>query len=215
MTEPLLDQTAAPALGRRRAEVLRHLREAGCPLTAAAVAERLGMHLNTARFHLDALTEQQYADRRPEERSSPGRPQVLYEARAGRDGARGYRLLARMLAGMVASLDPGGDEAVETGRRWGRELVDEFSPAGDALDRLHGLMEAVGFAPETRRDEGELRLHHCPFREVAVEHTGVVCRMHLGLIQGALDETGAGEQAERLVPFATPEVCIASLSPRR
>lgn len=42
------------AAGRRR-EVLRVLRASADPMTIAAIAEALGVHPNTVRFHLDSL----------------------------------------------------------------------------------------------------------------------------------------------------------------
>ena len=61
-------------------------------------------------------------------------------------------------------------------------------------------------------DDGvELRLHHCPFREVAEPHTDVVCQLHLGLMQGALAEIRAPLTADSLEPLVTPTMCVAQL----
>ncbi len=48
---------------------------------------------------------------------------------------------------------------------------------------------------------------HCPFLEVARTHPDVVCSLHLGLIQGALDSLDAPISAGPLIPFARPEGC--------
>jgi predicted ArsR family transcriptional regulator len=73
----------------------------------------------------------------------------------------------------------------------------------------------IGFAPETRAGHTrQIRLHHCPFREVAVDHRDVVCAIHLGLMQGLLAELDAPVDAERLEPFVEPTLCIAHLSIR-
>ena len=45
-----------PPTGRRR-EVLRVLRDSMSPLSIAQIAERLDVHPNTVRFHLDALAD--------------------------------------------------------------------------------------------------------------------------------------------------------------
>src|SRR5665648_861244 len=84
-------------------------------------------------------------------------------------------------------------EAVQSGgsRRLG---------AGQAVDALQRVVVDTGFQPETST-EGEmtsLRLRHCPFREVATRHPGVVCGVHLGLMQGVLDELGGAVVAESL-----------------
>jgi predicted ArsR family transcriptional regulator len=44
-------------LGRSRADVLDMLRAADGPLSVREIAQRTGLHPNTARFHLEALTE--------------------------------------------------------------------------------------------------------------------------------------------------------------
>ncbi|MGW5370014.1 helix-turn-helix transcriptional regulator [Streptomyces sp. NPDC004011] len=117
----------------RRREVLDVLRAAPAPLGVAAVAERMGVHPNTVRFHLDALMAEGLVESGAEAPSGPGRPRTAYRARPGMDrgGARGYPLLARMLLSRWASADPAEAraEAVETGRAWGRLLVDQPPPS--------------------------------------------------------------------------------------
>lgn len=216
----LVDPSAPVTAGSRREQVLALLRTAPQPLAATDVAAATGLHLNTARFHLDGLVEDGLARRAAEPRGTPGRPRILYSADGPAPGPRSYGLLAEMLTGLVASFDDGGPAAVEAGRAWGRHLVERAAPsqrvdAGEAVARLNRVLEAVGFAPETRRaGKGtEVRLHHCPFREVAERHTDVVCAIHLGLMQGALDELRAPVDATALEPFVTPQLCLARLEP--
>ena len=103
-----------------------------------------------------------------------------------------------MLTGFVSSLDGAGPATVELGKAWGRHLVERAAPSEhvdptEAVARLNRLLDAVGFQSEARPTEKgtEVRLRHCPFREVAEKHTDIVCAIHLGLMQGALDELGA------------------------
>ena len=56
-TEQLLAPEDASPLGRSRADVLDMLRAADGPLGVREVAQRTGLHPNTARFHLEALVE--------------------------------------------------------------------------------------------------------------------------------------------------------------
>lgn len=219
MTEvSLTDAPTDVSLGARRAEVLQRLRDSATALSVAQVAEITGLHVNTARFHLDGLVSEGLADRTAEERDTPGRPRMLYAARAETSGPRSFGLLAEMLTGLVASLDGAGEAAVEAGRAWGRHLVERPAPSQqvdreEATARLHRVLEAIGFRPEVRpAGEGaEVRLRHCPFREVAERHTDVVCAIHLGLMQGALSELRAPLDAESLEPFVTPNLCVARL----
>lgn len=221
MTElTLTDPPADVAVGTRRAEVLAGLRKADRPLSVQQVAEQTGLHVNTARSHLDGLVADGLAERTAEERATPGRPRILYIARAEVPGPRSFALLAEMLTGLVASLGGAGPAAIEAGHAWGRHLVDRPAPsqridADDATARLNRVLDAIGFQPEVRTgsDGAEVRLHHCPFREVAQRHTDVVCAIHLGLMQGALDELRAPLEAESLEPFVTPNLCVGQLRP--
>jgi predicted ArsR family transcriptional regulator len=215
----LTDAQAGLPAQTRRGEVLRLLRAAEQPLSAAEVAASTGLHLNTARFHLDALVEDGVAERTSEPRATPGRPRVLYTAEGPAPGPRSYALLAEMLTGLVASLAGAGPAAVTAGKAWGRHLVERVSPtervdAEEGVARLNRVLDAIGFEPEARAAQREIHLHHCPFREVAEKHTDVVCAIHLGLMQGALEELRAPVETTSLEPFVTPQLCVAHLQPR-
>lgn len=214
----LIDPPADATVGVRRAEVLARLREAEGGLSVLQVASQTGLHVNTARFHLDRLAGEGLVERATEGRDRPGRPRILYTARTEAPEPRSYGLLAEMLTGLVGSLDDAGAVAVETGRAWGRHLVDRPAPsqrvnAQDATARLERVLDSIGFQPEVRvgSEEIEIRLHHCPFREVAERHTEVVCALHLGLLEGALAELRAPLRAQSLEPFVAPHVCLARL----
>lgn len=219
MTTSLTDPRPDKAIDGRRADVLAVLRRAGRPYSAAETATATGLHLNTARFHLDALVAAGLAERTAEPRDVPGRPRILYTAGDQVPGPRSYKLLAEMLTGLVASLKDTGPVAVNAGKAWGRHLVERAAPservdAAEATERLSRLLEAIGFQPEvgpSKKKETEIRLRHCPFREIAERHTDVVCAVHMGLMQGALEELHAPIQATSLEPLVTPDLCIARL----
>jgi predicted ArsR family transcriptional regulator len=218
----LLAPDPAPPLGESRARVLDLLRAAGGPLGVQEVAERAGLHPNTARFHLDALVEAGLATREPQPRETPGRPSMVYQVTDsdGPTGRRRYRLLAEILTSMIAGvMSQPGEAAAEAGREWGRYLTEQPPPyqrldAGEAIEKLTAALTEIGFAPQAvvKGSGYQLRLHQCPFREVAERHQDVVCALHLGLMQGILEELRAPVTADRLQPFAEPSVCIAELS---
>lgn len=221
MTGTDLRDSALPNVaGRRRNEVLAQLRAARAPLSVASLAQQTGLHVNTARFHLDALVADGLAERSTEQRVAPGRPRVLYAACGPVPGARSYRLLAEMLTGLVAGLPQPGAAAVDAGRDWGRHLVDRAAPSrqlghDEAVARVTRVLDDVGFRPEACEPHAEgveIRLHHCPFREIAEQHQEVVCGIHLGLMRGALEELRTPVHVTALDPFVTPTLCVAHLS---
>ena len=88
--------------------------------------------------------------------------------------------------------------------------------ADEAIAKLTATMADIGFAPEVVPDGTgyQLRLTQCPFREVAEHHQDVVCKLHLGLLRGVLDQMRAPVTADQVQPFAEPSVCTADLATR-
>jgi|SRR5690625_2486318 len=223
-TSDLLQADPAPVFGASRARVLGVLQDAGSALSANDVAAAVGLHVNTVRFHLDALVEAGSAERETEKRERPGRPRALYQAHPGvsRVGQRSYRLLAEILASFVAAQTPDpADSAVEAGEAWGHYLADRPPPfqrvdADSAVQQLLRQLGDLGFDPEAVTDAGEqqIRLRNCPFRETAETNSEVVCGIHLGLMRGLLDALGAPVETERLDSFVQPNLCVAHLTTR-
>lgn len=209
-------------LGPSRARVLAVLQDAGQPMAADEVGERLGMHPNSVRFHLDALSSGGLVVRGLEARATPGRPKVTYAATAAAPqmARRRYRLLAGMLAGFLAEQVPHPAVAAErTGREWSRSLpLPDHRPGvaaeEDALAVLVGSLDEVGFESRAVHDAGALRIEvsHCPFLEVAEEHEDVVCAMHLGLMRGVLERREAPLGVRDLEPLVEPGLCLAHLT---
>lgn len=236
--QALTDPSPSQPLGESRARVLEILRAAAQPVGVQDVAARADLHPNTARFHLDGLVDAGLATRDPEERDQPGRPRMVYRAvpvDAG-GGLRSYRMLAEMLTGLVVGSLPHPERAaIEAGERWGRYLADRPAPleqidAAEGVRRLLKVLESVGFAPEAPSADAagtgdatgtgtgnassfvtEIRVRHCPFREIAEQHREVVCSLHLGLMRGVLAEVRAPLTAEHLEVFAEPSLCLAHL----
>ena len=217
--DPLTHRALA---GASRVRILEYLRARRTALTAAEIAAAVGLHANTVRLHLDQLGDAGLVARDVEARTTPGRPRVLFAAVVPgpgphpADGAPedGYRQLAGVLAAQIESSSPrAADDAARAGRAWGRTLTerrDVLDPAA-ATDHLVRLMDRLGFAPSA--SAGSIELHRCPFRQVAEEHSAVVCGVHLGLMQGALETLDAPLRADRLEPFRTPDLCVAHLTP--
>jgi predicted ArsR family transcriptional regulator len=220
--EPMPDDENGHGLGPSRTRVLAVLQDAGRPMTAHEVGDRLGMHPNSVRFHLDALAVGNDVVRDLERRSTPGRPSVTYEAtsKAPPVARRRFPLLARLLAGVMREqlTDP-ACASEEAGRDWSRSLPvsrrpDSETSEVEALDILTGSLHEVGFESRAVDDANGLRVEisHCPFLEVAVDYEDVVCGLHRGLMRGVLEQLRAPIEVRGLEPLVEPGLCLARLS---
>lgn len=209
--------------GASRLRILQLLQDATGELGVQDIAERVALHANTVRFHLDRLVTEGLVLRHVEERSEPGRPRLAFTAAPRTDSSRdqrSYRLLAQILASFVTGAVPDAPaQATEAGRRWGHYLTERPAPyrrttEQEAVAELLRTLDEVGFRPELSPEgpHGRVLLRHCPFLEVAEEHRDVVCSVHLGLMQGALAEMRAPVTADRLEPFVAPSLCVAHLA---
>ncbi|MPZ84713.1 MAG: helix-turn-helix domain-containing protein [Actinophytocola sp.] len=220
--QTLSDSSQGPVLGDSRRRVLEILHATDGPLGVQEIADRMSLHANTARFHLDGLVDAGLAQRAVEERGQPGRPRMVYRAEPADvpPGRRSYRLLTEMLTTLVVDVLPQPEQAaVRAGEAWGHYLADRPAPlqkvdADDGIRRLSTVLADAGFAPGAVLDADApvIPLHHCPFREIAEQHSEVVCSLHLGLMRGVLAEVRAPITATRLDPFVEPSLCLAHLA---
>ena len=181
------------------------------PVSRDEAASAAGIGRALAVYHLDKLVESglltaSYS--RPPGRSGPGagRPAKLY-ARSDREFAvtvppREYELAARVLVQAVEAdpSDRSRSALAEAARRLGTELGSSFRPAAtdlapgrrDASERdVTGVLTQQGYEP-CRGGDGFIRLHNCPFHQLAEQHRDVVCGMNLALVEGLVAGLGAG-----------------------
>ncbi|WP_197320062.1 metalloregulator ArsR/SmtB family transcription factor [Saccharomonospora sp. NB11] len=183
------EHSAQGAEGRTRNEVARLLLEQG-PLSAAAVAEQLGISATAVRRHLDALV----ADNEARTRQAPrrgrrgrGRPAKLFlltEQGRARFG-HAYDDLAVSAIRFLA--EHAGEQAVKAfaERRVAalvgpyREAVTRHADAESRAEALAGALSREGYAASTRKvatpgstaatHGAQLCQHHCPVAHVAAE----------------------------------------------
>lgn len=107
----------------------------------------------------------------------------------------------------------GPDDAPDSGRDAGRDpartMGQWLGRVGDVVD----LLGEWGYQPDLALDGADgdvtLTLHDCPFISLAQTHPSVVCGVHRGLLQGALEATGEHRAQVSLQPFVTQDTCLA------
>lgn len=197
-------------------------------MSAREIADEIGLHINTVRFHLDVLERQGTVVRQDVPAAGPGRPPARYAVTpgSGRDGLRNYKLLSEMLLAHLAGDEDPRQSAIDAGAQWGRYLIQPPAPGqrltpAEGLGRLVDLLSDIGFDPvpdgptDDQRDEQGIgtavTLRHCPFLELADTHRDLVCTLHFGLMTGALQALKVPVTAVSLTPFARPNGCVAAL----
>src|SRR5205085_11576213 len=116
-----VDLEVLKALGdETRYAMYRELVSATVPLSAQDLADRLGLHANTVRLHLERLREAGLVDVEPVHRGNVGRPQHLYFLAAGAPALGfdppAHALLAGLLAAPAERTGADGADAAGTGR---------------------------------------------------------------------------------------------------
>ena len=195
-----------------RRSVLEFLIDSGEPLDAAAVAARMNLHVTTARFHLDQLLAARLIQREPDRSGQRGRPRIRFTAvPASRGGAQDQ--LGQALASALAEDDDGGrSRAIRAGEKWSEAFAGGLAAStGAGAMPLVELLDQLEFAPELDPAGRSIALAACPFREAARDNPGVVCAVHLGLIQRVARTLGHDDSAVALRPFVGPHLCVVDL----
>lgn len=187
-----------------RARLFRLLAELHRPVGTEELAERLDLHPNGVRVHLERLREAGLVARE-RTRQLRGRPRDLWlispDAEPAGEPPVGYAQLGRWLARAITPGTSSLRRVESTGRQIGRELV----PDGDAAaeTKMHATLTSLGFQP---RREGHrsgaltYRLGNCPYREAVRENAQVVCTLHRGITRGLLDELAPTSTLSDFVP---------------
>lgn len=195
-----------------RRAIFLHVRSVpGC--TASEVAAEFSLHPNVARHHLHRLVTGGYLRVEvPRDGRGAGRPSKRFFP-AGGDPTIGLLsrrddLLAMLLREAMELLGPERAEAMasEVGRRYGRQLASQMSPAeGQRSVRaaMHAIAETLtahGFAAHAE-DNGSTTAvvaEQCPFGDAATTNP-VLCAVDRGMVQGLLAGL-CGEAPEGSMP---------------
>lgn len=183
-----------PRIGESQGRILEHLKRHGSG-TIPAMAEELGLSVETIRTHLKSLGSGGLVERRGRRRSGPGRPEILYglteasEALFPNQEGKLLQDLATFLQdkGQADLVRDFFDEQV--GRRSDavRERLEGLGD-DDRIEEVARVLTEEGFMAEVATDEAGrklLRLCHCPMRNL-VEVTKAPCRSELRYVREML-----------------------------
>ncbi len=197
-----------------RSRLFALLGELKRPAGTVELAERLDLHPNGVRIHLERM-EQAGLVQRARVRHQRGRPPdawtISADARPGGSAPRAYQDLGRWLARVLRSRPRGLRSIEETGRQIGREVAPPgANPAG-----FETALTALGFQPTTKLGEDQrltFCLGNCPYRDAVRENQPAICALHKGITRGLLDVLAPEAQLTDFVPHDPDEAgCIIEL----
>lgn len=170
-------------------------------LTTAELAERVGVHANSARLHLGRLADAGLI-RRAKASSGTGRPHHEWSIAPGAlvegESPVAYRELAGWLGETLTASGLGPREVEAAGVAIGRA---EAPPGGgrSSAEVLETALAAMGFRPSStqRGTRTTFTLANCPYRAVAKAQPGVVCVLHRGIAKGLIDAVEPGASLSR------------------
>lgn len=201
-----------------QAALLDVLAEQPDPVGIDALTRKLGRHPNTVREQLNWLIERGLVLRHRVPGDGRGRPAWHYEAVGPRPGDADFAELAASLAWRLggSARPPKPEVSLAHGRQWGKELAQARghgtqASADDARAVTVEMLDDLGFAPSADETNDEVTLLRCPLLQAAHEFPQVVCTMHQGLVEGALEVHGADPTRVTLEPFGRPDGCALRL----
>jgi predicted ArsR family transcriptional regulator len=188
------------------------------PLTAAELADRLGLHPNTVRLHLERMREAGLVDVEPVHRGTVGRPQHVYALTSNAPGITfdppSHALLAGLLGALAERVGADADDADAIGWSWGAETARR-ARSHDCVKALSTELHRLGFDPAVEPDGRDVTISflHCPFRELAEAYPELVCNLHRGICRGVVEEVGGGT-VERFATLYDHDPCRVTVSVR-
>jgi predicted ArsR family transcriptional regulator len=170
--------------------------------TVDEVAEAVGVHRTVAHRHLERLVALGYLTSGLR-RGRSGKPAKLYRlADQQIDLSYPVRRFARLAELLGEGLQDLGAEGIRTarevGRQYGASLVTKPADSPRAvLEQLAPLG-----AEYVITDHGHVLARNCIFRQACAVAQDVVCGLHAGLLEGALQEAGLTVRTEAFSDFA-------------
>lgn len=189
-----------------RAQLFALLSELKRPVGTAELAERLELHPNGVRMHLERLQDAGLVER-AQSRQARGRPPdvwtVAVDAQPGGEPPRAYQDLGRWLARALRAQADVLRGIEDTGRQIGHELAPADACAD--VDALITALGALGFRPKLRKDKRKngpvsVSLRNCPYREAVRENQPAICALHKGITRGLIDALAPDAELTAFVP---------------
>lgn len=201
-----------------RAKIFAMLADLRRPMPTDEIADRMELHPNGIRIHLERLQSAGLVERR-RERQARGRPRDVWSVSSGAlpggDPPTAYSDLGRWLVKAITSAHVSVEEVEQAGIRIGSDMKPEAE--GESSEhRLFDVLSALGFRPKRLVNDDEsvtYCLGNCPYREVVRERQALVCSLHRGMTRGLLDTLQDDGELAAFVPMDPDEAgCLVTVT---
>ena len=181
--------------------------------TVDEVATELGVHRTVAHDHLERLVALGYLSTGQRRGERGGKPAKLYQLAGPQIDVtypvRRFARLASLLAmGLGRQGSAGVQAAREAGRRYGTTLIGRTAKSPE--DVLHELAPLA--ADYILASDDVILARNCIFREACAEAPEVVCELHAGLLEGALEQAGVKLRTQAFADYEN-RGCAYGLTP--
>ena len=170
-----------------RLRVVRHLDDHGAA-SLTEIAEAVGVHVNTARPHVQALEGDGILHSRQRQAQGPGRRVIEYYLSEPISGPEAdVMAMAELLAAALARASVDEGQLRRIGADWGRYLSGR--PGQDAIARLPEVLARFGYRVQT--DGQTVALEHCLCPLVSPDAPLNICVLIEGVVEGTLAAAGS------------------------
>ncbi|MBM7824536.1 putative ArsR family transcriptional regulator [Arcanobacterium pluranimalium] len=198
------------------------------PLSIAEIAELQGLHQNSVRESIDALTAAGLVERSKIETSGRGRPAWAYYSTAPENEVITDAYLTKFIRGMCEMLKNYADDpekkAYEMGINWADELrphtenfledvgidFDELKTFNEEklLSIIRLLVSAAGHdAVVKQHSSSTIQMRACPFVDIDGSIDPIMCEMHRGQLEKLAHVISGGRKQLQLAPLTRPGIC--------
>ncbi len=170
-----------------RLRIVRHLDDHGAS-SLTEIADAVGVHVNTARPHVQALEADDVLHSRQRRAQGPGRRVIEYFLAEPISGAEAdVMAMAELLAAALARAEVDEAQLRRIGADWGRYLSGR--PGQDALARLPEVLARFGYRVQTDGESVGLQRCLCPL--VSPDAPMNICVLIEGVVEGTLAAAGS------------------------
>ena len=202
--------------------VLEAMANLGQPATITELAAKMSVHPNTVRQQLKLLLESGHVAKESKRDGQYGRPAATFRPTVSLDFVisedeeldpltEEYLSLTGAFADYLVRTNAAPTkEALVIGRMWGRSLakMQKMSRSASPRAQLTALFDRMGFTPQkSKTDENLILLRTCPLITQARRKPEVICQLHQGVAEGALESLGHSTNGVQVIPWATQGAC--------